>query len=418
MRLVVLILMGAMAAGAAPSTQVDIAAVIGRLAADEFADRQRAQDELVARGEEVREAVAEAMSKTKDEEVRTRLEAVLRKLDDDRELAATPITVHLTDASPQAVLDAIAKQAHVQFSAAAIDLAGPAISIDVEKKPFWLAMKELCGKASLNVRRSHDSTRMVIVREIGSPMAGPSVISGPFVVSVDSAQLSAWVPFANPAQANRDCSLQVSLFLEPRLKLVSGKLEIKKIVDENGDSLMRGGAIVAPPFDHECDYQWITQLRLASNRTSRRIALIQAEAHLLVQTEWETAEVGDIVHARNVERSVGPRRFRMNELVQNDHRYTLDMTLFRGDLNAEDWRNFGSPGTRVVLLDEQDKALFSVGGSASANAEEANYRQVFSTEGPGMTKEKMGAPVKLKWQLPLKVREVVLPVKFEDLPMP
>ncbi len=209
-------LLGLVAAGPATTQNLpDVSELIAQLSSDAFPSRQRAQDQLVSRGEQGRAAIEKALKLTKDEEVRTRLEAVLRTLDADQQLAPTLISLNLSDSSPQAALDAIATQAHVQFVTAG-ELLGPALSMHIDQKPFWTAMKELCGKANLNLGPSRDPAHWSIVQENQAPMAGPSVIDGPFLVSLESAQISAWLPFADPARANQDFTVHLGVFLEPR----------------------------------------------------------------------------------------------------------------------------------------------------------------------------------------------------------
>ncbi len=197
---------------------------------------------------------------------------------------------------------------------------------------------------------------------------------------------------------------------------MSGRVELKKIVDENGNSLI--GPATSSPLDFEKENHWTTPLRLKYSRSSRRIARFEAEARLVVQTESETVEIADILHARNVTRSVGPRRFKLNELKQDGEHYTLNLTLYPGELTPGDWRNFSNSAGRILLVDEQGQTYNAPGASVLISDQFANLSIPYKAHAPQISKEKIGPPAKMLWQLPTQAREVVVPVRFDDLPMP
>src|SRR4051812_8243963 len=83
-----------------PATQPSVTAqrieeLVRELAAEPWQVRQKAQDALVQYGIDVRPRLNALLKETRDEEVRTRVEAALRQIEENRTTGASLITLHL-----------------------------------------------------------------------------------------------------------------------------------------------------------------------------------------------------------------------------------------------------------------------------------------------------------------------------------
>src|SRR6266704_2025841 len=94
-----------------PIADPQIEQLVRQLAADDWQTRQKAQDALVQYGLDIRPRLNAALRETKDEEVRTRVEAALRQIEENRATGASLITLHMKGAKPAEVFTEIARQA-------------------------------------------------------------------------------------------------------------------------------------------------------------------------------------------------------------------------------------------------------------------------------------------------------------------
>src|SRR3954470_7414751 len=80
-----------------PATQPSgaVEQLVRELAAEPWQTRQKAQDALVQYGLDVRPRLQALLKETKDEEVRTRVEAALRQIEENRTTGASLITLHV-----------------------------------------------------------------------------------------------------------------------------------------------------------------------------------------------------------------------------------------------------------------------------------------------------------------------------------
>src|SRR5437867_9901721 len=107
---------------------------IRQLSADDWQTRQKAQDALVQYGLDIRPRLNRVLRETKDEEARTRVEAALRQIEENRTTGASLITLHMKAAKPSEVFAEISRQASAQLRLSTVNLweikAFAAIDID------------------------------------------------------------------------------------------------------------------------------------------------------------------------------------------------------------------------------------------------------------------------------------------------
>src|SRR3954464_2052731 len=88
----------------------EIPALIKQLSDDNYQTRQDAQDQLVRFGTDARPALQELLTRTTDPEARTRAEAALGMIEENRTTGASLVTLHVADAAADVVLKELSKQ--------------------------------------------------------------------------------------------------------------------------------------------------------------------------------------------------------------------------------------------------------------------------------------------------------------------
>ena len=264
------------------------------------------------------------------------------------------------------------------------------------------------------------------------PMKGPAFIEGPVMVVAESVNMSAGLRFANPEGTRQEGgSLTLQVFTEPRLRVTRGYFETEAIQDDKGENLLlprpeeakRGAASTQNELQQAADYAWqlAVPIRLPVNGGTK-LRAFRGKLHLFAHAETQRAEVADVLGAKEQTREVGGKRFTVHAVTPGGQgMYDVSMTLFRGDLNDEDWKWFHYPYGRVRLLDSRGRDLSpsSGGGGAGPRDPSASFAMQFRREShANAADDQPGEPFKLVWDLPAKTRELVVPVSFEGLPLP
>src|SRR3954464_631927 len=86
-----------------PSTD-EIQALVKQLSNDNYQKRQAAQDQLVRFGAGARPFLEQLLKESNDPEARTRAEAALQQMDEDKSAGPSLITIHAKDAPVENVI--------------------------------------------------------------------------------------------------------------------------------------------------------------------------------------------------------------------------------------------------------------------------------------------------------------------------
>jgi hypothetical protein len=423
-----------------PEAEAKVEALAGELADDNWVVRQKAQDELVQFGPVARARLEGLLRETRDEEVRTRAEAALRQIEENRLTGTSFVTIHVKDAHPKEVLAELSRQAYADLTRTApADLwdskQWPAVSIDAERQPFWVVMNELCAKAGLQPQVSVGAEREIVLA-VRDPSLEPwgqgkvrPVVAGGFMVMINTVSTRKYLDLNAPKNVSRSCQMQVVVYPEPKLRVLqlASPTRVVEAVDERGNAL-------APPAAGTEYMQTITtwpcSLYIGLQPpldAGRRIARLRGTGRFVLQAKSEVAEIADVVNAKEVTRTVGGKQFTLKEVKRNEDRYVVSISLMRAGFSANDWAYAGTYNTSNAfkLVDARGRPLYRWSFTNSGGgAEQMDYTIQFSRAPQATAKvqgaggEPTGEPVKLVWEVPTESREVTVPFGFDDVPLP
>ncbi|MCY2951878.1 MAG: hypothetical protein NTU53_07855 [Planctomycetota bacterium] len=402
--------------------------LIGELSSDSWQVRQKAQEGLVQLGPEVGVRLRAVLRGTNDEEVRARVEAVLRQLEEMASTGASLVTLHMRGASPREVFAEISKQANTDLRPNPADLwesrVWPGVDVDIEGQPFWVAMKEVCDKVGVGLQSNGLAREMTVTdRNMGMRMFGqsPGAVSGAFLFTAANVNTHRAVDLNQPGNVSRVCSIQMLVFAEPKIRVLQGSYvaKIEQAVDEKGNSLVGVPRAVSESMQPPSNWFWNLSVSLQPPAgVGQRIAKLKGTVRFIVQTRAEKAEVGDVIGARNVTKVVGGKRFTLKGVRKQGELYVVQMTLYRSGWTANEWMLM-YPYNVFKLVDGKGNPLLrtSNAGGGGGGGDEANVNLTFRRQNwPGA--EDGGEPAKLVWEIPIESKEMVVPFEFRDLPMP
>ena len=429
---------GALLLAAAPATVPATAPVntlpletvqdlVTRLSADDWKVRDKAQEQIVGLGIDAKPHLERIVRQTREEEVRTRLESALRQIDENDKTSPTLISLHFKDAPAQAVAREISNQAKVELGTwhESVWKQARPLTIDIDRQPFWLAMKEFSEKSGL--RPDAHGGRPGMTLNQGTMSATKHYAHQCFFFVAESANRSHGVSFEKPEQVNTHFALSFKVYVDPKVRVLKGsqQLRLVEVKDENGKSLIpaapQGEWMGGPSWGQGWLWQITTPLAWSPD-TGKRIATFRATAKFMVETKTDHWEIADVLAVKDAVKEVGAVKYTIKSVTQNGPDQCSVKVLITQPAGRQPEQNpltdFSTFQRAIQLLDASGRAWQSSGGGGGGSWERLEYDLSFYSSGGGGNPPKPGPPVKLRWSIPTEIKTIEVPITFEDLPIP
>ncbi|CAA9390794.1 MAG: hypothetical protein AVDCRST_MAG64-1190 [uncultured Phycisphaerae bacterium] len=417
----------------------EVRASLAGLAGDDSKQRQRAEDAIVELGEPARAVVQRLLATpaADDLEVRTRLESAVARIDANRLTGPSFVTLRLKDATPAEAFSELSKQAFAAVRPLPDDLwqqgNWPAVTLDLRRQPFWVAVQELSAAAGVGLQPSNDGLRLV--RGPGQ-LGGPSVVRGAFLVVATQVNRSQTIMLGNnPGQAARpplvrawsnEFGVHLLVLPEPKLSVirVNSGVRLEQAVDDKGNDLALPANARGNSYASGMGGAWSIYARLnyPAENAGARIARLAGTATFVVQTKSEKIEIPAPLTLRDAFRVVGGSRVTFHSMSRANDRIELKVSLAPdGNAAGADGARgvsslFQSVQSRLRVLDAAGRPLDRRGFSSEGTGREMRFTLHFAAPPAGAPGA--GDPSQLVWDVPTEWKDVDVPFEFKDLPMP
>lgn len=345
----------------------------------------------------------------------------------------TLITMHLKNATPQAIFAELGTQGRCLFLTNPADLFTHVTrpqSIDLDDQPFWSATRTLCERTGLYPTLV-DRKKLVLSQGNRGWMDGPTVVSGPFLILAVQGARSSTVRFGKNEPRRHELTIQLAALPEPSLRVLKGArvVKLEEATDEQGRSLLPNN----PPAEAMTSggpFAWSLEAKLRfPGQAGQRIARLRGTCRFAVQSAAEPWNLPNILTVANASRTVGQHVFRVLELKKTPDAlldpalppdaepYTLRLAISTaGRLDVEAIQQLIHPAN-LRLTDATGRPL--VFRSWTRLVERGQVQYVFQflrcPEGPNPTPD---PPAHLTWEIPTQTQELLIPFDFTNLPMP
>jgi hypothetical protein len=419
-------LLGAAPPATGPTTRPNIEPLIQQLGDDNWKIRQKAQDQIVAAGEDAVPRLQDVLKETHDEEVRARVEAALGQIAANNRNAPTLITLHLKDAPAQTVVAEIAQQAHTEVGAWPEYVwrnVNQKVTINADKQPFWTVMKDVCRQTHLVPEPMGGSSRnRITLMQRGNAWGNqPTSSQGCYLVMAQSAQRNHTVDYANGGNAQTNFNLSLRCYIDPKVRIIRGSREakIEEAVDDKGNSLALPNHNFENSFTPPWNGSWCWDVSVPLQYRpdmGAKLARLRGSMHFTVITKAQTWDVPEILAAKEVEKTLPTCKYTIHQVTKNgDSQYTLKITITTAkDQNGGPMSDFSTLQQQIKLVDANGRSYDTSGGGGGGGNGTVNYEFSFynSTGGP------LGVPTRLVWEIPIEMKDVSVPIEFNDLPLP
>ena len=336
----------------------------------------------------------------------------------------TMVTIRLDNMPAKAIFNELATQEGSEFRTLPPDMwdraPGAPITVNAVNQPFWVVMKEACGKAGISLKYATDSAtpRIILSHDNQDWTTYPTTTSGPFMVSLIGLHRATTVDMRKPSELQKTFYAKFTVFCEPRIRLLRGSLgaKVEEAVDDKGNSLVVKGA-ADEPMNFITSWVYNLEGRLEYPKSpGTKIARLRASAKFVAQTKSETIEFADPLTSRNVTKTVAGRKIIVKEVRRTPDEYQATVTFVRGEVPPAQWEQTVFPGNTLRLIDGDGKMILAKGFGLGGKGDEATYVFKFDKEPPRGSR--IGKPLKLEWEIPTETKEIPLTFEFTDLPLP
>jgi hypothetical protein len=421
---------------------------IAQLASDDWKARQRATDRLIAEGDDALPRLLRLVDATTDSEVRTRAQAAIRQIEDNRLTGTTLVTLKLDKVPAAEAFAQLAWQARAPIASDPPDLLrkiGKPVSLTVERRPMWEVMQALSLQTDLEVTgvtRHNREVGLGVTRGGTDWMDKPITLAGPLLIRADRLSRVGTIELKPPRDLSEEFAISLTVFAEPKLRVLdfSQTIRLDEALDERGNSLV-------PPEDASAltanvdvfgshgeghTSRWEVGATLHHPKgMGTRIARLRGATTLMVETRSAALDV-PLTGAQGQTRTLGA----LHVTVKSADAKQVELGISRDGRDDAEWyavRMQLSAG-QGRLLDDRGQVVARAQGGGEADESPDNQRidlkLRFAREPDGdggveapAGKRKGAAsaasePARLVWEIPVEARELVVPFEFRDLPIP
>jgi hypothetical protein len=228
----------------------DILRFVKDLGADDYRVREKAGQQLAARGEKALPDLRRCLAAATDPEVSRRLAVLVRKMDHDRLVAPKRVSLARKDRTVRDALNEISKQTgyRIDFGGGGPGGAEPTYPFEFDNLPFWEAVDQVANAGGMTVYTDYDDESIrVWNQESVSPYlayAGPFRFVATNINSNKTVQLSGVGRRTGITRPQENINFQFQIHSEPKNPLLGvTQAEVLVATDETGASLLppKGG---------------------------------------------------------------------------------------------------------------------------------------------------------------------------------
>lgn len=405
---------------AAPeSTDERVDQLVQQLASDDWQERQRAQQSLIQLGEGAVGRLQGLIGQTDDPEVRAAIETVLSEVSLHAMIGQTLVTLDLTNVPAEQAFTALMQQAGARVSVVPQNLwrQRPVnVTIQAREQPFWEVLRELGQKTGITLRDQRSTAEMVLTPGDVDELMGPTVHSGAFMIIASSAERRAMVDYSGRREPRHHLILTLHAYAEPKLRIFGRAHDavLEDVLDEAGNSLIDEDRSQVTAIGPDGSQIFSLGVRLAPPPlSSERIALLRGSFQVAAQVRNETLEVDQIASASNLTRTVGHHQVLISTLRKAEDEYEIRLAVFRSDSDDTYWDR-AIDAREIRLFDAKERQL-TPGTTIVRVDQRTEHRLTVKLTGKNAG---LGPPERLRWTLPVEIREMSVPFEFRDLPLP
>lgn len=417
-----------------------------------YRTRRQAKRRFLAAGDSAINFLKQALHKATTPQIRGVVGRMIEQIHLRKLLGATFITIHMKNAPPQRVANAISQQMHAHFSYWPPQMWSQQqwtpINFNAAHEPFWVVMQRFQKKTGVGLT-SWGNNPGVMLQQIGQGPTPPTFFHGAFMVEATQIQRTSSVQLTgNPAKQQapqRTFALQLTVFCEPKMCMVQGgSVVLTKAQTTTGKSLVdNSGPNQNFFYGNNGACEWSTQANLAYIKNAGKyIKQLRGHWTCLVATHVITWNVHNILKLKggSQKRVLGGTTVTVQN-VKSIGKGQWSVTVVLTNPAGNRQLSFAGSNMQQTLINEQSNFLNSsvslvdakgnvIGASGTSSTGSTTSQTATFTFNNNMNNMANGgpippggpaaaaAPATFTLKLPVQFRTVRLPIRFQNLRLP
>jgi len=396
----------------------ELPALIQQLSSDQWNLRQKAQDQIIAMGVDVRPAIEKLSAQTTDPQIKSSAEAILDQLATLDKTGPTLLTIHLSKVPANEVITEMERQAKCELPIWPPNFNLPNVTINADRAPLLQVLRDLCIQAKLVPQYMGSNRPMALMAQQSKTfMSAPSVTSGAYLVFANSITALQSAGYSKPEETHSNVDIDFILCLEPKLQILgrAPQADINQAIDDAGKSWAPQSAPV--PVQNNPAGEGVFHITGSLKRPpgyGKTLTRLKGAIRLQVPSKTETLEVADILNAKNLTKVVGSRTFQITTTAQADNRiYSIDVDIV--EANPTPGYN-PYPNHSARLLTKDGRSYGPPNGGGGGGNGHYHYNLYFDSQQNNRAAN--APPQKLIWDIPTETKEIAVPFEFANLALP
>jgi hypothetical protein len=422
------------ATSTAPSTQTAAIAkaldqLLPDLSAPDYATREAANQQLAKLGPDALPALRQRLPEVHDAETRTRLTALVDKLEEDEALSPTLVSLDVKNSSIDDVVDALARQTSFPLKAwpeRGFRNGNPAVTLHVERQPLLAVLARISEQSPLRPAEMGDRSGMTL--NIGNRMPLRLAHYGSFAIGLNSIDRTYNVDLnetPGAEQIQKRFAVSMTIYGDYKLQVLESptRARLTTAVDDKGNSL------VPPSTNHDQlltensfgGHEWgVSADLLYPDAPGTTIKKLQGEFRARVTTRTAQIRFSDLKKANETQPLDGMQVNFVSFKQPSAGSWSVSLTFRVANMPLASFHRLFDADRRlhVQLLDEHDKCVTESNGyGGGGDDKERTYEFSFYVNNPGNKKPAL-VPTKLQVTIPVAEKEITIPFEFKDIPIP
>jgi len=386
--------------------------------------RRQAGDRLVRGGEDAKPFINDLIRRATDDEARKNALAAMAKIDEDRLVGPSYITLHVRNAPAATVFAELSRQCFAPLATLPENLwtepGFPTITLNAEHQPFWKVAPQLCQKLGIDFRPAQNGMRLM--RSGGMQTDGIVKVEGPFLVVANQITYSRTRSLVAGRGEQTQFGMNFSVYSEPKLSILrsSGTIQVEQAIDDHGNSLVPSADQPARgwgAFGGFGGWNMYAPLQYPKSNPGARIVKLRGSTGFVIQTESQTIELRDLASIGQTVKVISGMQVTFEDIKKNGDNWQLRFRVAQPNFGGPEWQQLiEGAQSRLQVLDADGNALDHRG--LSTRAENATIELALDfARGNRPDGRLCGDPVRLVWVVPTRTREISVPIEFDNLPM-
>ena len=298
------------------------------------------------------------------------------------------------------------------------------ITLQFEERPFWLAVKDLCDKAQVDVDEVAENGLLRLRDASAKPGVAPWAVNGPTALIINRIDARRTLAYARAFDPDSLCMFSIRPLAERAFKPRLFRIErVEPTVTDAQEPLAPYERYVNSNFiPHPTAQQNAFNLKTNEATRGRKIPRLSVTVRYVMELQTRTLEIPNPLQAAGTEHDVANFKFKVAEAAPTQGgRYKFTFELARVGRPAQEWREFAdlSSQTYPKVLDAGGKPLQMVSSSGGGSPDMRRFDQtVTANPGPGGVGAVPDPPHKVVWEYPVGAKTLDVKFEFTDVPIP